>query len=51
MAVDTAVGHEEAMKQRRQIPQQHGAGAGGNAVGSGGGGFKKMKKRGPCNIL
>ena len=47
MAVDTAVGHEIAMKERKQVAQQ----GGGDSGRSSGGGFRKMKKRGPCNIL
>lgn len=47
MAVDTAVGHEIAMKERRSVPQ-YSQGSGGATDG---GKFKKMRKRGPCSIL
>ncbi|KAL6719429.1 RHO4 protein [Lecanora helva] len=50
MAVDTAVRQEIAMKERRQVVQQAGGG-GGKGGDSSVGGFKKFKRRGPCNIL
>lgn len=47
MAVNTAVGHEVAMKERRSVPQQ----PNGDYGATGGGRFKKTKRRGPCSIL
>lgn len=47
MAVDKAVGHEIAMKERRSVPQQ----LNGSGGVTDGGRFKKTKRRGPCTIL